>query len=233
MACCCLPVGGAIEPWDLPIEVEQALPSRMTQLEFHYGGKDDLTSKEGHDAKQEEVLKLGTVVIEPGGELGLNILHSAVRGLIVISGTSPGSPWARWNETHPDHMIQPGDKVIAVNDRQGDFEQLLLEMTATSPKTRMTSMVVKRPVENRVRISKLDGDTLGLNLITLSNGLVFIDAVIPGGLVDLWNKTSDRKVKILDYLVEVNRKRGEVAELVEAMKENRGDFELVLRTHPD
>lgn len=183
------------------------------------------------DIRPEE-MKIGKVAIPENSSQGLEMLHSASQNLVVVCGVVEDGPWGKWNETHPKHMVQPGDEIVEVNGKRGEYTAVVQELTAKSHKTRLMTMVIRRPMENRVMVYKPEGNSLGLVLVPLDNGLLFIDAVSAGGCIDNWNKKNpDRKVRSLDQIVEVNNVRGSALDLVEAMKKESYDLELVFLTH--
>lgn len=228
MACCCVTSGDGIEPWDLPIEPEHGAPTRMTQMDK---GKNLAESRNILEREREEV-KIGIVTVAEGAPQGLELLHSPPLNLVVVCGISDDGPWAKWNSAHPDHMVRPGDEIVEVNGKRGDYTAIVQEMSAKPAKSRSMTMTVRRPFENKVVVYKSDGDTLGLILVPLQNGLLFIDAVSAGGVIDGWNAAGKgNKVKSLDQVVEVNKKRGSSLELVEAMKQDGSEVEMVFLTH--
>jgi len=227
-ACCCVNNGEGIETWDLPIEPEQDAPVRMSQLK-----RTDYGADEVKDRPVNEEVKVGAVMIPESASQGLELLHCAAENLVIIVTVLEDGPWARWNATHPDHMVCPGDQVVEVNNKRDDYSVIVAELTLKTTKSRVMSMSIVRPVENIVKLAKEDGKAIGLVLAPLESGLLFVDGVKAGGLIAEWNSERPRRrVRLLDQIVEVNGIRGSASDLVEAMKQEGGTVRLTLMTHP-
>eukprot|EP00418_Pyrodinium_bahamense_P068677 CAMPEP_0179098990 /NCGR_PEP_ID=MMETSP0796-20121207/45646_1 /TAXON_ID=73915 /ORGANISM="Pyrodinium bahamense, Strain pbaha01" /LENGTH=235 /DNA_ID=CAMNT_0020796781 /DNA_START=46 /DNA_END=753 /DNA_ORIENTATION=- len=234
MACCCVTNGEVVEPWDLPMEPEHATPSRMSQLTHPVAtpGQESEESAAHAGSALKDHLKVGAVALQAGASQGLELLHSASENLVIICGVVMG-PWSKWNEAHPDHMVQPCDEILEVNSKRGDYSTIISEMTLKTTRSRMLTMSIRRATEHRILVHKDEGETLGLGLVPLENGLLFIDAVNRGGVIDRWNaRNPDQKVRVLDRIVEVNHIRGNAVELVDALKQD-GNIEIMLQTHPE
>lgn len=228
-ACCCAQPGGdMIEAPDLPVEPEHNSAKRMTKLDMPMEVK-PVVQREG----TVEDIKIGVVEVEEGASQGLELLHSHSLNLVVVCGVIKDSPWAKWNDAHPDHMVNPGDEIVEANGQRGDCAAIIAEMKTKAAKKRSMTMVIRRPTQNTVTLDKPIGDTLGLVLVPLDNGNLYIDAVSQGGVVDRWNNDSKaaNKVRSLDQIVEVNKTKGNALDLVNALKAD-GEFQMVVLTHP-
>merc|ERR1712139_245189 len=64
------------------------------------------------------------------------------------------------------------------------------------------------------------GSSLGIDVNRHDGNLLMIDAIKPGGLIDLWNEEHpDQKVRVGDRVVEINGCRGDITGmLIEATK---------------
>lgn len=242
VACCCANAANpAVEHENSHLTVEPAVEKPMapdgnvTHLAKKPTGlertKTPVLSAYDDSEHAPRELTLGEVPVPADKLQGLDLLQSEADELLVIVGVAEGSPWAAWNAEHPEDPAEPGDQILAVNGKC-EHEEAWSEITGKCDQDRKMSLRIRKPTENRIRVTKHDDDSMGLVLIHLDGGLLFIDSVQPDGLVHQWNlEHSDHKVRCLDQIVEVNGQKGSPDELVKALAET-GEADLVLRTHP-
>mmetsp|Transcript_29381 Transcript_29381/g.68270 ORF Transcript_29381/g.68270 Transcript_29381/m.68270 type:complete len:251 (+) Transcript_29381:69-821(+) len=245
--CCCVTTGQVIESWDLPVESEHEAPKRMSALtppprdeieEERMG----VSSKNNAHKNRDIFLRVGAVAIPPGTSQGLQLLHSFYENLVIICDVAAG-PWQKWNEAHPEHQVKAGDELVEVNGRSGDYKDIIREMTIMSNRSRLLTMLIRRPIERAIRVPRPmkeesvseicpeEAKSLGVLLLQVNNSGLFVDAIHDDGAVDLWNRdNAGQQVRVLDRIVKVNGVLGTPLQLVEAMKQP-GDCELVLHTH--
>mmetsp|Transcript_46105 Transcript_46105/g.133615 ORF Transcript_46105/g.133615 Transcript_46105/m.133615 type:complete len:233 (+) Transcript_46105:61-759(+) len=228
--CCCVANGQVVE-WALPVEPDQNLASAMAKIPPRKDAKGARGEDDDGEAAYEE-LKVGMVRVEEGESQGLALLHSQQDDLVVIAGVIKGGPWDKWNESHPEHMVQACDRIVEVNEKQRDSARIVEEMTAKLAKSRNMTLVIRRPFENHIVVPKPSGDSLGLVLLPMEDGQLFIHKISDAGCIGRWNSENPAQlVKALDKVVRVGKVSGEANEMTEALKQDGCDLDLVLMTH--
>mmetsp|Transcript_99053 Transcript_99053/g.308665 ORF Transcript_99053/g.308665 Transcript_99053/m.308665 type:complete len:227 (+) Transcript_99053:99-779(+) len=221
--CCMGEPASTVEGWDLPEEPGHSRVSAMVELDSPRTGP----CSESSPTEELEQFQVGEVAV-PGDEpQGLELLYAEQSDRVVIAGVIEGGPWAAWNDSHPDRMCKPGDLVLSVN---GCKESVWNDLTTQTSKTRVVTLMLQRPKENRVKLIKVPCDSMGLVCVKPS-GLLFIRQIRTNGIIHQWNLSNPtRKVRPLDQMIAVNGVTEPVDHMVKSLSAS-GTFELVLKTH--
>jgi len=230
MACCCVNDGDTIEYWEMPIEPEHATPESM-EIMHAPGRRED--NPLGGCVPREDQLMVGAVTIPAGSSPGIDCLHCPRQNRVVVCDVQPG-PWQAWNQAHPRHNVDVGDEVVEVNRKRGDYWSILTELSCKGSRDGTTmTMFIRRPTEHCVFISRGSDDSLGLDLAPQENGALFVCGIFAESVISTWNRrNTDRRVRSLDRIVEVNRFRGDAQQLMDLL-DGESDLEIVFQTHLD
>mmetsp|Transcript_16578 Transcript_16578/g.35008 ORF Transcript_16578/g.35008 Transcript_16578/m.35008 type:complete len:263 (+) Transcript_16578:98-886(+) len=161
---------------------------------------------------------LDDIAIDIDSSDGLTLLVMQVRpGLVQL-----------WNKTHWDlHQdVRVYDRIVEVNGVRGDAADLLRAMRSD----RTVDLMVKRPVEYRIEVTKEASPFASLGVIVddRDGRTLRVEHVLEGGLLDQWNKTHWQvPVRTNDRIVAVNGVCGDSGQLLERVR-LEGTLEVVL-----
>uniref|UniRef100_A0A7S0ZQF8 J domain-containing protein n=1 Tax=Noctiluca scintillans TaxID=2966 RepID=A0A7S0ZQF8_NOCSC len=129
---------------------------------------------------------------------------------------------ATWNEANPSLQVRTGDRIIAV-DRELGLDHLV---AALKSKKECVLLVLRgvsatpRPLEANVVLHKREGQKLGIRIGAVldspvrgaiidagGSGLIVVKEIVPGYLVDEWNKRPGPKVMEGAVVVSINGKK--------------------------
>mmetsp|Transcript_35991 Transcript_35991/g.103514 ORF Transcript_35991/g.103514 Transcript_35991/m.103514 type:complete len:249 (-) Transcript_35991:141-887(-) len=165
-----------------------------------------------------------SVIIErqPDMTIGLNL--DAIEEHAAFVDDILGGAIRSWNDAHADHaQLKRYDRIIAINDVQGNTNALLAEMR----KSVRWHLRVHRPTELRLSMDLERNPTLGLDLKYSPNGVSLLVSSIGDGAIKEWNKTASHPCVPGDRIIEVNGRRGNAPSLLQAA--TQGDrLELVI-----
>lgn len=130
--------------------------------------------------------------------------------------------FATWNEANPSLQVRTGDRIIAV-DRELGLDHLV---AALKSKKECVLLVLRgvsatpRPLEANVVLHKREGQKLGIRIGAVldspvrgaiidagGSGLIVVKEIVPGYLVDEWNKRPGPKVMEGAVVVSINGRK--------------------------
>ncbi|CAE7674885.1 PGA [Symbiodinium pilosum] len=181
-------------------------------------------------AKVDEVnANVYTVTFEKGRGLhGLRLSH--VEDLLVIEDVGSGT-LSQWNDSQKDDatVIQPMDRVIAVNSQKGSAEELMDLVNEGGTIT----LMLEHPRYLSVELKRKKGDKmLGVEVTTHEGGLgVVILGVQDNGLFPTYNSNAEPELQIKAYssIYAINGKRWPSVTLLR-MLQKLDEFKISMRT---
>mmetsp|Transcript_97803 Transcript_97803/g.310172 ORF Transcript_97803/g.310172 Transcript_97803/m.310172 type:complete len:233 (-) Transcript_97803:52-750(-) len=196
-------------------------------------GEAKLDADDALDGEPSGEFVVGAVRVPAGASPGLVLLCDGGRGRVVVCGVDEAGPWGEWNRLHPECQCETGDLIVGVNGKGfgwNTFEALMAKRDEDSS----IWLLIMKPRENRIKVSKAEGEIMGLVLFTEVSGACFVKGVMDGGPISRWNEENpSRQVRSLDLLCTVNGVGGPNEALIEELRASTGIVELVLKTHMD
>lgn len=174
-----------------------------------------------------EFLDFEATIDKSGGEkLCLDI--SAYDGKTLLVGRVKDGPVMRWNSEQIDtpwSRIQRGDRIIGINGKTGDSDELL-----GAARVDVLKLKMRRLLEFTVRIHVLEGgDPLNMEFDD-SDGRCVVRSV-SDGVASRANKrnTADLEIRPDDTVLQVNGESTSTAESVRVLTSICGDLEFRMR----
>lgn len=150
-----------------------------------------------------------------GATIGMNLDVTDLVSLVVVD-ILPGSI-REWNEAQPrpGQQLRVNDRIVEANGASEDAQKMLCVLKDST----MWQLVVQRPAEYRAVIERHGVLSLGLDLRYALTGTSLMIADIGDGPIKDWNaRSSTRKVKKFDRIIELNGVRGSAQQLLRAGK---------------
>lgn len=165
------------------------------------------------------------IVKTPGRGLGLDLSPHDGESLLV--GRVKEGAVADWNATRPADacdLVVPGDRIVVVNGKEANAEELLVRMRADS----VLNMTIRRKLLITVRVRRMPGDILGIELVEAAEGCV-IESISSGSAADKANRAhvSELTLRPGDRIVQANAST-EAKEIREEMRSGK-NLELKIR----
>jgi len=122
-----------------------------------------------------------------------------------------------WNEKHPQYALQVNDRIVEVNALRSDANA----MVANLKRETTWVLVVQRPREFMVSISRADAPSLGMDLRYAPNGTTLMITQVGDGPMQEWNKANPEKVVCKhDRIIQLNGVRGTPSNLLQASEDS-------------
>mmetsp|Transcript_126210 Transcript_126210/g.353459 ORF Transcript_126210/g.353459 Transcript_126210/m.353459 type:complete len:238 (-) Transcript_126210:143-856(-) len=155
-----------------------------------------------------------SIVRRPGAPIGLNIdLSDGVSAVIVEVKDGVVSAY---NAEMPERALRVHDRIVEVGGARGDASSI-----ASKLKTEMSwSLVVQRPIEFVVSISRVDGRKMGMELQYSQSGNTLLVMSVGDGFIQDWNaRHPDKVVCKDDRIVRLNEIFCDPLKMLEASKD--------------
>jgi len=192
---------------------DEVLPAHQSGLaqELRVGGA----------AKEECYTFNVDVVRSPGTSFGVDI--SAAGKVCMVNAVQTGSLVGDWNnQSTPENRIRQYDRLMAFNGERPPKGKEMLEKLrdASGPVT----IMVQRPVVQKVQVSKFGGKDLGLGVID-GQSFLLVTRIAEGAINDHnLGASQDDVIKVPSRIVSVDGKKGSGAELLKAMEKATDGF---------
>lgn len=175
--------------------------------------------------------------------LGVDCSTIYEKCLVVERIHEKGAFWA-WNMAHPEKWVGPGDRLLKVQDAEGDPQAMVRKAKdLVSQQVPLILQVEKKPREFTVKLSKTTpDDKRPLGVIVNSSpklkDTLRVEEVKPRGMVGDWNKENQAYgwVAVGDTILAVNGLRGNPREMLEELKESATagkDLELMVKSRTE